>query len=135
LGYYCLVDGVLKVDGNLISEINEEQIWEQAEIIKAKGIKNIVINGVFSPVDVIYKQEESSGEIMKQVPLEVNIVISKNVADLGFLEREMRLFSTHRFCRLRERQSHHFAVLSHDFNSGVWSSLLKMMEQYWRYND
>ncbi len=88
LGYYCLVDGGLEVDGNLIAEIDEGQIREQAEIIKAKGIKSIVVNGIFSPVDVIYKQEETAAKIIEQVYPEADIVISKDVANLGFLERE-----------------------------------------------
>lgn len=88
LGYYSLVDGGLEVDGDLISEIDEEQICDQAEIIKAKGIKSIVVNGVFSPVDVLYKQEETAADIIRKVYPEANIVISKDVANLGFLERE-----------------------------------------------
>lgn len=88
LGYYCLVDGGLEVDGNLILEIDEEEIREQAEIMKAKGIKSIVVNGIFSPVDVLYKQEESASELIREVYPEADIVISKDVANLGFLERE-----------------------------------------------
>jgi len=88
LGYYCLVGGGLEVDGNLISEIDEKQIREQAEVIKAKGIKSIVVNGIFSPVDVFYKQEETASEIIRSVYPEADIVISKDVANLGFLERE-----------------------------------------------
>jgi N-methylhydantoinase A/oxoprolinase/acetone carboxylase beta subunit len=74
LGYYCLVDGGLEVDGNLILEIDEEEIREQAEIMKA--------------VDVLYKQEESASELIREVYPEADIVISKDVANLGFLERE-----------------------------------------------
>jgi N-methylhydantoinase A/oxoprolinase/acetone carboxylase beta subunit len=88
LGYFCLVDGGLEVDGNLISEIDEDQIREQAKIIKSKGIKSIVVNGVFSPVDMLYKQEESAAEIIRKVHPEADIVISTEVANLGFLERE-----------------------------------------------
>jgi N-methylhydantoinase A/oxoprolinase/acetone carboxylase beta subunit len=87
-GYHCRVDGGLEVDGNLISDINERQIREQAEIIKSKGIKTVVVNGVFSPVDVLYKQEERASEIIKQVHPDADVVISKDVANLGFLERE-----------------------------------------------
>jgi N-methylhydantoinase A/oxoprolinase/acetone carboxylase beta subunit len=87
-GYHCRVDGGLEVDGNLISDIKEGQIREQAEIIKSKGIKSVVVNGVFSPVDVLYKQEERAAEIIKQVHPEADVVISKAVANLGFLERE-----------------------------------------------
>jgi N-methylhydantoinase A/oxoprolinase/acetone carboxylase beta subunit len=88
LGHYCLVEGGLEVDGNLIAEINEDEIRGQAEIIKAKGIKSIVVNGVFSPVDVFYNQEKSAAETIRGVYPEADIVISKDVANLGFLERE-----------------------------------------------
>ncbi|KAN0112468.1 DUF917 domain containing protein [Hyaloscypha variabilis] len=88
LGHYCLVDGGLEVDGNLIAEIDEGQIRKQAEIIKAKGIKSIVVNGIFSPVDILYKQEETAAEIIQKIFPEADIVISKDVANLGFLERE-----------------------------------------------
>jgi N-methylhydantoinase A/oxoprolinase/acetone carboxylase beta subunit len=88
LGYYCLVEGGLEVDGNLISEIDEDQIREQAKIIKSKGIKSIVVNGIFSPVDMLYKQEESTAGIIRKVYPAVDIVVSKDVANLGFLERE-----------------------------------------------
>lgn len=37
--YYCLVDGGLEVDGNQISDINEDEVREQAEIIREKGVK------------------------------------------------------------------------------------------------
>ncbi|PVH89939.1 DUF917-domain-containing protein [Cadophora sp. DSE1049] len=86
--YHCRVDGGLEVDGELISEIDESQIREQAEIIKSKGIKSVVINGIFSPVDVVYRQEETAAAIFKECYPEADIVLSKDVANLGFLERE-----------------------------------------------
>ena len=87
-GYYCLVDGGLEVDGNLISDIDEDQIRKEAEVIKARGIRSVVINGIFSPVDLLYKQEERAAEFIRQAYPEAHIVISKDVANLGFLERE-----------------------------------------------
>jgi N-methylhydantoinase A/oxoprolinase/acetone carboxylase beta subunit len=86
--YYCLVDGGLEVDGNQISDINEDEIRKQAVIIREKGIKSVVINGVFSPVDVHFHQEERAARIIREVHPEADVVISKDVANLGFLERE-----------------------------------------------
>lgn len=86
--YHCRVTGGLEVDGSLIAEIEEEEILQQCAIIKAKGIKSIVINGVFSPVDVFFKQEERAAEIVRKNYPEADIVMSKDVANLGFLERE-----------------------------------------------
>src|SRR5689334_12482746 len=58
LGHYALVKGGLEVDGSLVSDIKEQEIVEQCAIIKEKGIKSIVVNGVFSPIDTVEKQEE-----------------------------------------------------------------------------
>ncbi|KAF5849954.1 hypothetical protein GGP41_005377 [Bipolaris sorokiniana] len=89
LGHYALLKGGLEVDGSLISDIKEEEIIEQCRIIKEKGIKSIVVNGVFSPIDTIDKQEERASEIIKrELGNDVDIVLSKTVANLGFLERE-----------------------------------------------
>jgi N-methylhydantoinase A/oxoprolinase/acetone carboxylase beta subunit len=82
------VQGGLEVDGSLIGEINEEEIRREAEIIKSKGIRSVVVNGVFSPVDVLYQQEEKAAAIVKEVIPDADVVISKDVANLGFLERE-----------------------------------------------
>jgi N-methylhydantoinase A/oxoprolinase/acetone carboxylase beta subunit len=87
-GYYCLINGGLEVDGNLIMDIDEKQILQQVDIIKEKGIRSIVIIGVFSPIDILYKQEERSANIIPKAYPEAKIVISKDVANLGFLEIE-----------------------------------------------
>lgn len=89
LGHYALVKGGLEVDGSLISDIKEQEIVEQCRIIKEKKIQSIVINGVFSPIDTIEKQEELAAEIVKrELGEQVDIVLSKTVANLGFIERE-----------------------------------------------
>ena len=87
-GYYCRVKGGLEVDGSLISDIDEVEIREQVKVIKEKGIKSIVVNGIFSPVDVVYKQEDRTAQIIKDSYPEADVVTSKDVANLGFLERE-----------------------------------------------
>ncbi|RYP13481.1 hypothetical protein DL767_010701 [Monosporascus sp. MG133] len=88
LGYYALVKGGLEVDGFLISDIDEKEIKEQCAVIQEKGIKSIVINGIFSPIDTVERQEERTADIVRaQIP-GCNVVCSKAVANLGFLERE-----------------------------------------------
>ena len=47
LGYYALVKGGLEVDGNLISDIDANEIKTHCEVIREKGINSIVVNGVF----------------------------------------------------------------------------------------
>ncbi|KAH8732729.1 hypothetical protein GQ44DRAFT_754295 [Phaeosphaeriaceae sp. PMI808] len=89
LGHYALLKGGLEIDGSLISDIKELEIMEQCKIIKEKNIKSIVVNSVFSPIDTIERQEERAAEIIKrELGEQVDIVLSKTVANLGFLERE-----------------------------------------------
>ncbi|KAH6638348.1 hypothetical protein C7974DRAFT_333408 [Boeremia exigua] len=89
LAHYALVKGGLEIDGSLISDIKEQEIVEQCKIIKEKGIKSIVVNGVFSPIDTIELQEQRAAQIIKrELGEQVDIVLSKTVANLGFLERE-----------------------------------------------
>lgn len=88
LGHYALVKGGLEVDGNLISDIDEEEIKQQCKVIKELGIKCIVVNGVFSPIDTTYQQEERASAIIKEALPGCHVVMSKEVANLGFLERE-----------------------------------------------
>jgi N-methylhydantoinase A/oxoprolinase/acetone carboxylase beta subunit len=89
LGHYALVKGGLEVDGALISGIKEQELIDQCKIIREKGISSIVVNGVFSPIDTVERQEERAAEIIKrELGDHVDIVLSKTVANLGFLERE-----------------------------------------------
>ncbi|KAI4683315.1 hypothetical protein J4E81_009445 [Alternaria sp. BMP 2799] len=89
LGHYALIKGGLEVDGSLISDIKEHEIVEQCKIIKEKGIKSVVVNGVFTPIDTVEKQEERTADIIRrELGDGIDIVLSKTVANLGFLERE-----------------------------------------------
>lgn len=89
LGYWASVEGGLEVDGILIRELDEGAVREQCQAIKEKGIRAVVVNGVFSPIDTIYRQEERAAEIVREVlGADVDVVLSKEVANLGFLERE-----------------------------------------------
>ena len=78
----------VEVDGDLISDIDESEIIAQCSVIKSKGIKSIVINGVFSPIDTIHNQESRAAAIVKSALPDADIVLSASVANLGFLERE-----------------------------------------------
>ncbi|KAG8162146.1 hypothetical protein KVR01_007911 [Diaporthe batatas] len=89
LGYWASVEGGLEVDGVLIRDLDELAIREECLIIKEKGIRAVVVNGVFSPIDTVYRQEERAAEIVREVlGADVDVVLSKEVANLGFLERE-----------------------------------------------
>jgi DUF917 family protein/N-methylhydantoinase A/oxoprolinase/acetone carboxylase beta subunit len=89
ISHYALVKGGLEVDGSLISDIREQEIVEQCKIIKEKNIKSIVVNGIFSPIDTVERQEERAAVIIRrELGEDVDVVLSKTVANLGFLERE-----------------------------------------------
>ncbi|KAJ6784549.1 hypothetical protein PWT90_07753 [Aphanocladium album] len=88
LGHYALVKGGLEIDGSLISDISEAEIEEQGRIIKEKGLKAVVVMGVFSPIDTVEKQEERAAEIIRRTVPGCDVVLSKEIANLGFLERE-----------------------------------------------
>ncbi|KAI1415888.1 DUF917-domain-containing protein [Hypoxylon sp. FL1857] len=88
LGYYALLKGGLEVDGYLISKVDENEIKEQCAILREKGIKSIVVNGVFSPIDTVEQQEERAAAIIRAEIPGCDVVCSKEVANLGFLERE-----------------------------------------------
>ncbi|KKY32451.1 putative hydantoinase [Diaporthe ampelina] len=89
LGYWASVDGGLEVDGNLIRELDEGAVREQCRRIGGEGIRAVVVNGVFSPIDTVHRQEERAAEIVAEVlGGDVDVVLSKEVANLGFLERE-----------------------------------------------
>lgn len=92
LGHWASVRGGLEVDGNLIAELDEAALRKECDAIKAKGIRSIVVNGIFSPIDTVYQQEERAAEIVRHHfagdATPVDVVLSKEVANLGFLERE-----------------------------------------------
>ncbi|OCH93351.1 DUF917-domain-containing protein [Obba rivulosa] len=88
-GYVAYVDGGFEIDGREISPLKEEQIVTQCTIIKEKGIKNVVLSGVYSPLDNEGKQEVAAMAIMRrELGPFVNIVCSRDVGQIGFLERE-----------------------------------------------
>ncbi|KAF5017349.1 hypothetical protein F66182_10730 [Fusarium sp. NRRL 66182] len=88
LGHHALLKGGLEVDGRLISDVDQDEIRTQCSIIKDKGIESVVVIGVFSPIDTVERQEERAADIIKAEMPGCDVVCSKEVANLGFLERE-----------------------------------------------
>ena len=87
-GYRGIVGGGLEIDGSLIAELDTEEVKRQAGEIKSQGISSIAVVGIFSPIDIVHKQEETAAEIIRRVYPEADVVCSKDVANIGFLERE-----------------------------------------------
>ncbi|KAI1368059.1 hypothetical protein F5Y08DRAFT_21743 [Xylaria arbuscula] len=88
LGHHALLKGGLEVDGHLISDIDEAQIRNECSIIREKGIRRVVVNGIFSPIDGVERQEERAAELVRAEIPGCDVICSKEVANLGFLERE-----------------------------------------------
>ena len=67
------------VDGKEITPVNENQIRQECEVIRSKGLKNIAVVGVFSPLAGPGTQEEYvEGIIKATLGDKVNVVCSKN---------------------------------------------------------
>ncbi|EJD43032.1 DUF917-domain-containing protein [Auricularia subglabra TFB-10046 SS5] len=89
-GHTAILHGGLQVDGVEISPIRRDEIVRECETIKAKGIKNVVVVGVFSPVAQDTSQEHTAKEVILETlgADNVNVVCSSDVGGIGLLERE-----------------------------------------------
>ncbi|KAK8027063.1 hypothetical protein PG991_004119 [Apiospora marii] len=88
LGHWARLQGGLEVDGHLIADLDPAEIREQCALIRDKGIRSVVVVGVFSPIDTVERQEERAAEIIQAEIPGCDVVLSKQVANLGFMERE-----------------------------------------------
>ncbi|KLP00867.1 D-amino acid hydantoin hydrolase (hydantoinase) [Fusarium fujikuroi] len=87
-GYCGIIDGGLHIDGSQEAPIREDQVVAECEKIKAENLKAVVIAGVFSPIDEVFKQESRVRDIiLREIP-GIDVVCSHEVANIGFLERE-----------------------------------------------
>ncbi len=76
-----------KVDGTTILPLNDDQLKEQAAIIKSKSITSIVVIGIYSPSNP--KQEEDARKLLAtELGPAYDISCSYSIGRLGFLERE-----------------------------------------------
>ncbi|KAF5322652.1 hypothetical protein D9619_002210 [Psilocybe cf. subviscida] len=88
-GHTAIIHGGLQIDGRTINDLREDEVVEQARVIKKKGLRNIVLVGVYSPLDVGGKQEYKARDIMRrELGDDVNIICSCDVGHVGFIERE-----------------------------------------------
>ena len=67
--------------------MNKEQILNECDIIQSKGLKDIILIGVYSPINESH--EYTARDMIKQrLGESVNVVCSRDVGQVGFLERE-----------------------------------------------
>ncbi|KAK2739824.1 hypothetical protein FQN55_009145 [Onygenales sp. PD_40] len=88
IGYYGYVDGGLHIDGSQEAPVDEAQVVRECAVIKEKGIRAVVISGVFSPIDEYFGQEDQVRRIVRAQLPDVDVVCSSEVSQIGFLERE-----------------------------------------------
>jgi N-methylhydantoinase A/oxoprolinase/acetone carboxylase beta subunit len=82
------VDGGLAIDGSQEAPIVEQQVVRECHAIKALDLTAVVIAGIFSPIDEVFRQEDNVREIVVRELPGVDIVCSHEVANIGFMERE-----------------------------------------------
>ncbi|KAI0659238.1 DUF917-domain-containing protein [Cubamyces menziesii] len=88
-GHIGYVDGGFEIDGREILPLNERQIVEQCRTIQEKGLKNIVLSGIYSPLDNEGKHELAAKRIVeRELGRSANVVCSRDVGQVGLLERE-----------------------------------------------
>ncbi|RSM09901.1 hypothetical protein CEP52_003869 [Fusarium oligoseptatum] len=87
-GYTAYLDGGLEIDGRDITPLSEGRIRNECAKIRALGISDIVIVGVFSPLDTNGRQEEKAKTIVLEEIPGADVVLSRDIGNIGFLERE-----------------------------------------------
>ncbi|KAI0476256.1 hypothetical protein GGR56DRAFT_693571 [Xylariaceae sp. FL0804] len=93
-----LVAGGLEIDGSPIAALDEAAVRRECAAIRAKGIRSVAVVGVFSPIDVVaagpdasqsQSQEERAAAVVRdELGPGADVVLSRDVANIGFLERE-----------------------------------------------
>ncbi|KAM0420343.1 hypothetical protein ACHAPT_011885 [Fusarium lateritium] len=87
-GYTAYLDGGLEIDGRDITPLSEGQIRSECVKIRGLGISDIVLAGVFSPLDTTGRQEERAKRIILEEIPGADVVLSRDIGNIGFLERE-----------------------------------------------
>ena len=104
-GGYAIVDGGLQIDGREIRPVDIDQVLQACRDFHEDGIQEIVICGVYSPIDTIACQEKSCKKFIQENFERFNVTCSSDgkryasspvlwivnfrvVGGLGLLERE-----------------------------------------------
>ncbi|KAK8847715.1 hypothetical protein IAR55_005574 [Kwoniella newhampshirensis] len=87
-GPVWMAEGGLQVDGKEISTVDVNEIRGICVELKKQDIKTVAVSGVYSPIDHDLKQEEQVRDVLKAEIPGIKVTISKEVANIGLLERE-----------------------------------------------
>ncbi|GMG13172.1 unnamed protein product [Aspergillus oryzae] len=85
-GYVGYIDGGLHIDGSQEAPVVESQVVRECENIKALGLTTVVVAGVYSPIDEVFRQEETVREIITREIPGVDVVCSKEIANIGMFD-------------------------------------------------
>jgi N-methylhydantoinase A/oxoprolinase/acetone carboxylase beta subunit len=85
-GHYYLAHGGHEFDGREISPFDAAEVRGIAHQIADKGITEIAISSVFSPVNTAF--EEQAAAIVQEVIPDAHITLSSMIGRIGLLERE-----------------------------------------------
>lgn len=87
-GHVAYLDGGFEYDMREIVPLDEEQVRRECAAVREKGIRDIAVVGVFSPLDVDGKQEARVRDIILEELPDADVVLSRDVGQIGLLERE-----------------------------------------------
>ncbi|WVQ78564.1 hypothetical protein IAT38_000650 [Cryptococcus sp. DSM 104549] len=80
--------GGLQVDGTEIASVDPLEIRSFCAVLKEEGIQAVAVSGCYSPIDRDIRQEELVAEIIRSEIPGIKVCISKEVANIGLLQRE-----------------------------------------------
>lgn len=87
-GPVFFANGGLEVDGNVIDEVEAFEIRAICAEMRRRGVKTVAVSGCYSPIDETHRQEEFVRDIIRAELPDVRITLSKDVANIGLLQRE-----------------------------------------------
>ncbi|KAL8612768.1 hypothetical protein ACOMHN_033438 [Nucella lapillus] len=85
-GSVHFVNGGYRVEGKEIESVDEGEIQAVVDEIRVKGVKGIVVCGIFSPTRT--EQEEKVRMLIKGLYPEASVTLSYTTGHIGLLERE-----------------------------------------------
>lgn len=78
-----------RVDGRIITEIDEDEVCKHLRAIEDAGVVSVVVNGVFTPLDTAKpSQEERVRNIILKHHPDWDVVCSRDIGGIGYLARE-----------------------------------------------
>lgn len=87
-GPVFFASGGVEVDGTEIDPVDPLEIRGICAQMRALGVKTVAVSGCYSPIDDKWRQEEMVQAIIRAELPDVKITLSKDVANIGLLQRE-----------------------------------------------